>query len=309
MGTPQFAVASLAALIDAGHDVVGVVTAPDREAGRGMKPRASAVKEFAVSKGLPVLQPVNLKAQSFLDELRYLDASLQVVVAFRMLPKSVWDMPLFGTFNLHASLLPDYRGAAPINWAIINGERFTGVTTFFLQEEIDTGDIILQEKIPIGEEETAGELHDKLMDLGAALVVRTAFLVQQGPVLVSPQPQEKLADLHLAPKIFKETCRIDWNRPQRSVHDLIRGLSPYPTAFAVLRMNDDEHAIKIFRSELTMECTDEAPVGAVRTDGRSFFMVRCADAWLSLLELQLAGRRRMDVSEFLKGFNPSGIMV
>lgn len=310
IGTTEFAVASLAALCDTGFNVVGVITAPDREAGRGMHPRPSAVKEYAVSKGLHILQPTNLKAQSFLDELRSLNASLQVVVAFRMLPEAVWAMPSMGTFNLHASLLPDYRGAAPINWAVINGERHTGATTFFLQQEIDTGNIILQEKIAIGEEETAGELHDRLMVLGAALVVNTVRLIVQGDVKTTPQSQVVHADLHSAPKILKETCRINWSRPARSVNDHVRGLSPYPGAFAVLTKDGTEHTIKIFRTELVDDTQLEEPsIGTIKTDGKSFFMVRCADGWLSLLELQLSGRRKIPVSDLLKGFSPSGVMA
>jgi methionyl-tRNA formyltransferase len=307
MGTPDFAVASLAALVDAGCHVVGVITAPDREAGRGMKPRPSAVKEYALSKGLHIMQPTNLKSELFLEELRDLKADLQIVVAFRMLPEVVWNMPPKGTFNLHASLLPQYRGAAPINWAVINGEKETGVTTFFLQQQIDTGNIILQEKLSIGDNETAGELHDRLMALGAQLVVRTVELISSGEVKAIPQASIEAGALREAPKIFKDTCRIDWNLPTKKVFDHIRGLSPYPAAQAVLYKDGAELPIKVFSTRMEMDIHDDAKPGHIASDHRTYLHVRCADGWLSLLELQLAGKRRMPILEFLKGFDPTGM--
>jgi len=302
MGTPEFAVASLAALVNAGCTIVGVITAPDREAGRGMKPRPSAVKEYALTQGLHIMQPTNLKLEVFLDELRSLKATLQVVVAFRMLPKVVWKMPVHGTFNLHASLLPQYRGAAPINWAIINGEQETGVTTFFLQHQIDTGNIILQEKLSIGENEDAGSLHDRLMALGAQLVVETVNRIANKTVVAVPQRTAN-EPLHDAPKIFKETCTIDWNRPAHQVHNHIRGLSPYPAAQTVFFKNDKEYPVKVFRTAIVVSESTTARIGSSQTDGKSFLLIRCSDSWISLLELQLAGKKRMPISEFLKGFD------
>lgn len=302
MGTPEFAVASLAALVNAGCTIVGVITAPDRAAGRGMKPRPSAVKEYALTQGLHIMQPTNLKSEVFLEELRSLKATLQVVVAFRMLPEVVWNMPAKGTFNLHASLLPQYRGAAPINWAIINGERETGVTTFFLQQQIDTGNIILQEKLSIGENEDAGSLHDRLMALGALLVVETVNQIANKMVVAVPQRTAN-ETLHDAPKIFKETCIIDWNRPAHQVHNHIRGLSPYPAAQTVFFKNDKEYPVKVFRSALLGSDFTNAFVGSSQSDGKSFLLIRCSDSWISLLELQLAGKKRMPISEFLKGFD------
>lgn len=302
MGTPEFAVASLAALVNAGCTIVGVITAPDREAGRGMKPRPSAVKEYALTQGLHIMQPTNLKSEVFLEELRSLKATLQVVVAFRMLPEVVWIMPEKGTFNLHASLLPQYRGAAPINWAIINGERETGVTTFFLQQQIDTGNIILQEKLSIGENEDAGSLHDRLMVLGARLVVETVNRIANNTVVAIPQRTsgEPLRD---APKIFKETCKIHWNKSASEVHNHIRGLSPYPTAQTVFFKNDKEYPVKVFLTAIVVSESTTARIGSSQSDGKSFLHIRCSDSWISLLELQLAGKKRMPISEFLKGFD------
>jgi len=306
MGTPEFAVASLAALVSAGCNVVAVITAPDRPAGRGMKLQPSAVKEYAVSRNIPILQPTNLKSEDFLQELQSCQATLQVVVAFRMLPEVVWAMPPKGTFNLHASLLPQYRGAAPINHAIINGETETGVTTFFLQQQIDTGNIILQERTPIGPTETAGELHDRLMAIGARLVVETVQQIAAGTVTTTPQ--SATAALHEAPKIFKEHCRIDWNRSVSDVFNLVRGLSPYPSAFTMLMKDGEESGLKIFMAEIAAGADDAVPC-EIRTDGRTYLHVGCADGWLSLLEVQLAGKRRMPISEFLKGFNPSDTRI
>lgn len=299
MGTPEFAVASLEALLNAGANVAGVITAPDRKSGRGMKLQPSAVKKFAVENELTVLQPTNLKSEEFLDELRALNASLQIVVAFRMLPEVVWNMPENGTFNLHASLLPQYRGAAPINWAVINGEKESGVSTFFLQHQIDTGDIILQERVSIGDEETAGELHDKLMQVGAKLVVKTLEAIESGNCPSTPQDNSQ--PLKEAPKIFKDTCRIDWNQSAEQVFNLIRGLSPYPAAFTNLVSEDSEIGLKIFRAT-RIEHSGPNESGSISvTDNRLF--IRCADAWLEILELQMAGKKRMDTKSFLLGFS------
>lgn len=299
MGTPDFAVGSLRAILEAGLQVVGVITAPDRPAGRGRKLQYSAVKEFALQKNLELLQPTNLKDEGFLEELSALEANLQVVVAFRMLPRQVWEMPELGTFNLHASLLPQYRGAAPINWAIINGETRTGATTFFIDDKIDTGNIILQAEEPIGPEDDAGSLHDRLMALGAELVVRTCLLIGQGAAERIQQVES--ADLMPAPKIDKETCRIDWNAPLDRVHDHIRGLSPYPGAWCLLVNGKREEPIKIFKSR--MEAADhDLPLGALSRDKNSL-KVALRDGFLELLELQLPGKRRMKIGEVLNGLN------
>jgi methionyl-tRNA formyltransferase len=303
MGTPEFAVASLRAMIKGGFNVVGVVTAPDRPAGRGMKLQPSAVKQFAVENGLHVLQPTNLKSEEFLKELRLLGATLQVVVAFRMLPESVWNMPEKGTFNLHASLLPHYRGAAPINWAVINGETETGVTTFLLKHEIDTGNLIFQEKVKIGPEETAGELHDKLMGVGAKLVERTLIAIENGTAPSTPQPAVDV-ELKEAPKIFKENCRIDWTHSAISVFNLIRGLSPYPTAYTFLTDGVNETGLKIFSAEHS-PLTSSGTLGSLRTDGTGLHIC-CADGWLRIVELQLAGKKRMFSTDFLLGHSISG---
>ncbi|HWK56271.1 MAG TPA: methionyl-tRNA formyltransferase [Parapedobacter sp.] len=298
MGTPEFAVASLAALLDAGLDVVAVVTAPDKPAGRGQKLHQSAVKQHALLKGLPVLQPEKLRDTGFLAELRALKADLQVVVAFRMLPEVVWDMPPRGTVNLHASLLPQYRGAAPINHAIINGETESGVTTFLLQHEIDTGHILFAEPVAIGPNDTAGDLHDRLMAVGAELLVRTVNAIASGTA--EPVPQRNLVtdgELKHAPKIFKEDCLIDWNQSVVTVHNLIRGLSPYPTAYTVLHGK----TLKLFEVE-----KDETPPqyqpGAFYTDGKSFLKFACSDGYIVVKTLQLEGKKRMDIIEFLKGY-------
>ncbi len=298
MGTPEFAVASLAALLDAGLDVVAVVTAPDKPAGRGQKIHQSAVKQHALLKGLPVLQPEKLRDTGFLAELRALKADLQVVVAFRMLPEVVWDMPPRGTVNLHASLLPQYRGAAPINHAIINGETESGVTTFLLQHEIDTGHILFAEPVAIGPNDTAGDLHDRLMAVGAELLVRTVNAIASGTA--EPVPQRNLVtdgELKHAPKIFKEDCLIDWNQSVAAVHNLIRGLSPYPTAYTVL----NGKTLKLFEVE-----KDETPPqyepGAFYTDGKSFLKFACSNGYIVVKTLQLEGKKRMDIIEFLKGY-------
>jgi len=297
MGTPDFAVASLQVLVENNYEVVGVITAPDRPAGRGQALRESAVKAYAKSKGLPVLQPTNLKDEGFLKELADLKANLQIVVAFRMLPKVVWAMPAYGTFNLHASLLPAYRGAAPINWAIINGEQQTGVTTFFIDEKIDTGAIILQDSCAIFEKDTAGTLHDKLMVQGARLVLRTVRLIEQGEVTTSSQ---KNTDINKeAPKITKETCRVDWNQPVKKVYDQIRGLSPYPTAWTTLLNGDAEIYLKIYSVSYTREA-HTLETGRIVSDKKSI-RVATPGGYIELLEIQLPGKRKMEVQEVLNG--------
>ena len=296
MGTPEFAVASLDALVQGGFNVVGVITAPDKPAGRGLQLQQSAVKKYAVEKSLPVLQPEKLKNPQFLEQLKSLQADLQVVVAFRMLPEVVWNMPPLGTINVHGSLLPQYRGAAPINWAIINGERETGVTTFKLQQEIDTGAILLQEKISIGETETAGELHDHMKVVGAHLLVRTLQELSSGTLKETPQTNVS-TELKHAPKITTETCRIDWNKSVTDVYNLIRGLSPYPAAFTDL----DGKKLKLF-SVIKEEQLPIEPLGSVVTDQKQFLKFACADGYIGVQELQLEGKKRMTITEFLRGY-------
>lgn len=294
MGTPDFAVASLDALVQANFDVVAVVTAPDKPAGRGQKLNESAVKKYAVEKGISVLQPEKLKNPEFIEELRSYQADLQVVVAFRMLPEIVWNMPAKGTINLHGSLLPQYRGAAPINHAIINGEKESGVTTFFLKQEIDTGDIILSDSVPIADDETAGELHDKLMVVGANLLVKTLLAIEANNITEQPQPQND--DLKHAPKIFKEDCKIDWNSPVQTIHNLIRGLSPYPTAFTLL----NEKNLKVFKAEIE----DKEPgivAGGFLTDGKTYLKFAAKDGFIKLLDIQYEGKKRMLIEDFLRG--------
>jgi methionyl-tRNA formyltransferase len=304
LGTPEFAVASLDALIKAGFNVVTVVTAPDKPAGRGMKLQQSAVKEYAVAKNLTVLQQAKLKDEHFLQELRMLKADLQVVVAFRMLPEVVWNMPPMGTINLHASLLPNYRGAAPINWAIINGEKETGVTTFKLKHEIDTGNILMQQSISIKEDETAGELHDRMKITGADLLVRTVQGVADG--LLNEVDQEsvigdQLMQLKHAPKIYKDICKIDWNKSVEEVYNLIRGLSPYPAAFTFLH----DKLLKIIRSE-KINVSPEVPAGEYITDSKTFLKFACTKGYIAVKELQMEGKKKMAVEEFLKGFRQPG---
>ena len=297
MGTPQFAVTSLDALIVAGCDVVAVVTAPDKPAGRGQKVSVSAVKQYALNNGLKVLQPEKLKSPEFLEELKALNADLQVVVAFRMLPEVVWKMPVKGTVNLHASLLPQYRGAAPINWALINGEKESGVTTFFLKQEIDTGDILFTEKVTLTGHETAGELHDRLMHKGAGLLVKTVKGIQSGRY--NEHPQSQLAEgveLKSAPKIFKEDCLINWDKSAESIYNKIRGLSPDPTAYTVL----NGKILKIFRAEYELTKSDVA-IGSYKTDHKSFLKFVAADGLISLKEVQLEGKRCLGIEEFLRG--------
>lgn len=301
MGTPEFAVASLAKLVEAGCTIAGVVTAPDKPAGRGLEISESAVKKYAVQKGLQVLQPQKLRSPEFLEQLRSLNADLQVVVAFRMLPEVVWSMPRLGTINVHGSLLPQYRGAAPINWAIINGEKFTGVTTFKLKHDIDTGDILLQERIDISETETAGELHDKMKEAGAALLLRTVKELCTNNL--REIPQEKAAEtaaipLKHAPKIFTETCQVNWNKNAGEVYDLIRGLSPYPAAFTKLHSK----FLKIYKADKKITPVAVEP-GNYETDGKTYLRFACKNGYMYIKELQLEGKKRMPVEDFLRGYH------
>ncbi|HEV2481782.1 MAG TPA: methionyl-tRNA formyltransferase [Puia sp.] len=300
MGTPEFAVASLDAILEAGYNVVGVVTAPDKPAGRGMQLAESAVKKYAVTRGLLVLQPEKLRDPGFLSELQLLRADLQIVVAFRMLPEIVWNMPPMGTVNLHGSLLPQYRGAAPINWAVINGETVTGATTFRLQHAIDTGGILLQEKFFISDTDTAGDVHDHMMKVGADLLVATIGGLVAGTL--HEVPQKDSPELKHAPKIFTETCRIDWNKTTVEVYNLIRGLSPFPAAFTFL----DGKMLKIFRSEkeVSGEVLPGGGPGKLHTDGKTFLRFSTANGWIRITELQLEGKKKMGVEEFLRGYRP-----
>ena len=302
MGTPEFAEFTLRRLVGDGYNIIGVVTMPDKPMGRhGSVLQSSPVKKYAVEQGIPVLQPEKLKDPAFIEQLTALKADLQIVVAFRMLPEIVWNMPRLGTFNLHGSLLPQYRGAAPINWAIINGDKETGVTTFFLKHEIDTGDIIYQERIPILSDDNAGTMHDKLMELGADLTVRTLDDIIAGKVRQIPQDQIPADELRPAPKIFKETCRIDWNQPTQKVYDFIRGLSPYPAAWTVLRSNDGrEQDFKIYSATPVSADTLMKP-GTIRCDGKRVLEVFTADGAIRLDEVQAAGKKRMPVCSFLCG--------
>ena len=305
MGTPDFAVEPLRCLVAEGFNVVGVISMPDKPAGRGHKIQFSPVKQFALDNHLPLLQPVKLKDPDFLSQLAAWQADLQVVVAFRMLPQVVWAMPRLGTFNLHASLLPQYRGAAPINWAIINGEVETGLTTFFLTQEIDTGKIIQQVRIPIADADDFGILHDKLMVEGARLLLQTVQNILDDKV--TPIPQEQLyksaGTLNPAPKIFKETCQINFNQPVKKVYDFVRGLSPCPSAWAMLQAPDGTQlSVKIFRSAKILQTPTVAP-GSIVTDGKSFIHVATTDGYLNLLSLLLPGKKRMDVTDLLRGFS------
>ncbi len=294
MGTPEFAVASLAALLENGSNIVGVITAPDKPKGRGRHLMTSAVKDYAVSKNLTILQPTNLKSEEFLSELKNLKADLQIIVAFRMLPEVVWAMPPKGTFNLHGSLLPQYRGAAPINWAIINGETETGVTTFFLQEKIDTGNIILQEKEPISLNDNVGSLYKRLMLLGAQTVVKTVELIKQDNVI--SKTQQEAGTLKQAPKLFKETCEINWNQTSTGIYNFIRGLSPYPAAWSILNGN----TFKIFSAEMSDKTL---ATGKVESNNKTYIRIGCNDGSLLIKELQLQGKKRMKVEDFLRGNN------
>ena len=305
MGTPDFAVESLKALVENDYNIVGVITAPDKPAGRGYKFQPSAVKEYALSKGLHILQPEKLKNEVFLSELKRLDADIQVVVAFRMLPEAVWNMPPLGTFNLHASLLPQYRGAAPINWAIINGEKETGVTTFFLKHEIDTGEIIFQERIAVEESDNAETVHDKLMVLGAQLVLKTIDAVINDDIKSRPQSSfiQNESELKPAPKIFKETCEIDWNKPAQEVHNFVRGLSPYPAAWTEFEVNGEKLNFKIFDTKVIIE-PHSYSAGKIIIDNKTTLQVAVQDGFIEILDIQLSGKKRMKVKDFLNGFTP-----
>ncbi|MCB9189366.1 MAG: methionyl-tRNA formyltransferase [Flavobacteriales bacterium] len=300
MGTPGFAVESLEIINKSHHEVVGVITATDKPAGRGQKVQYSDVKRYALDNDLNILQPENLKDENFLNSLRDLHADLFVVVAFRMLPEVVWKMPSKGTINLHASLLPQYRGAAPINWAIINGEKETGATTFFIEEKIDTGNVIDQFKVDISEDMTAGELHDLLMIEGSKLLLNTIDKIESGKASAQSQKEMSNTELKKAFKIFKETCKIDWNKEGEAIHNLIRGLSPYPAAYSDLSIQGKETTAKIFRSKLRN--TNELQAGKVETDYKTYLIVGTGTQDLNILELQLAGKKRMNVADFLNGY-------
>lgn len=307
LGTPEFAAVSLRAIVEGGYNVVGVVTMPDKPAGRGHKLLQSPVKQYALSRGLKLMQPEKLKAADFLDELRSLNADLQVVVAFRMLPEVVWAMPPRGTFNLHASLLPQYRGAAPINWAIINGERETGVTTFFLKHEIDTGEIIDRLTTPIGPDEDFGTVYDRLATLGAGLVTRTVDAIIDGTVTSRPQDESTVSGaLHPAPKIFKDMCRIDWSMPARRVHDFVRGLSPLPAAWSELHEDGKDPVVVKVMSTAVEAAGHNLPAGTIVTDNRHSLKVAVPDGYVSLLSMQMPGKRRMTTVEVLNGHKFGG---
>lgn len=301
-GTPEFAVESLDALLSNDFNVVGVVTMPDKIAGRGHKMYQSDVKRYAVDHGLFLLQPEKLKSEEFLSALRALEADLFIVIAFRMLPRQVWQMPRLGTFNLHASLLPKYRGAAPINRAVMNGDTETGVTTFFLKHEIDTGDMIMQRKIEIFPEDNVGDVHDRLMHLGAEMVIETVDAIIDGSLTTTPQPEGEFTP---APKIYKEDCRIDWSRKANDVHNHVRGLSPYPTAWSVC-LEDSGRPLecKIFETALTKAPCSGIESGKVIKEGKRLF-VACSDCWLEIKSLQPAGKKRMAAEAFLLGYHPS----
>jgi len=298
MGTPDFAVASLDALVSAGHQIVGVVTAPDKLAGRGLKLSESAVKKYAVEKNLPILQPEKLKDPAFIEALKALKADVQIVVAFRMLPEIVWNMPLMGTINVHGSLLPDYRGAAPINWAVMNGEKETGVTTFKLKHEIDTGNILLQDRMPIGVNETATEVHDRMKILGAQLLLKTITMLAAGTI--KEYPQQLSEDPKHAPKIFTKDCEINWNNPVQKIHNQIRGLSVFPGALTKL----EGKILKVYASMPEIIEHNE-PVGNMLSDGKTYLKFACNDGYLHIKDLQLEGKKRMTTEDFLRGYRLS----
>lgn len=304
MGTPDFAVEPLQKLVEGGYNIVGVITMPDKPIGRHQNElSASPVKKYAVEQGLRVLQPAKLKDPDFIEELRYLHADLQIVVAFRMLPEVVWNMPPYGTFNLHAALLPQYRGAAPINWAIINGDTETGITTFFLDHDIDTGNIIQRVPVPILDTDNVEDVHDKLMHLGGDLVLETVDNIIANNVL--PIPQSKFttnAPLRPAPKIFKETCRIDWTKDVKRTYDFVRGLSPYPAAWTELSHNNKTSVLKIYATKKEF-CDVAEPIGSIITDGKTYFKVAQSNGYQHLLTIQLAGKKRMQIVDFLRGFH------
>jgi methionyl-tRNA formyltransferase len=295
MGTPDFAVPSLEILLQEKYNVVAVITAPDKPSGRGLKLTASPVKELAIKYNVPVLQPTNLKSPDFIEDLKTYGANLQIVVAFRMLPEAVWNMPRIGTFNLHASLLPQYRGAAPINWAVINGEQETGLTTFFLKHEIDTGNIIFQEKEPIYEEDNAGSLYERLMQKGARLVLKTVQAIESDSY---PQiPQQTDTPIKLAPKIFKETCEINWHQPSKKIYDFVRGLSPYPTAWTIL----NEKFYKLYAVQVLDAGSNHDSPGTLHTDYKQYIHIKTQDGWIAVEELQMEGKKKMKTAEFLRG--------
>ena len=298
-GTPEFAVKSLDSLLEAGFDIAAVVTATDKPAGRGHKMLQSAVKEYATGHGLNVLQPASLKDPEFVDTLRDINADLFIVIAFRMLPEVVWTMPRIGTFNLHGSLLPRYRGAAPINWAIINGDSETGVTTFFLKHEIDTGDIIDQEKITVGPNENFGSVYERLMNIGAELTVSTVQRIIDGTLTTTPQDSEGLESPTPAPKIFKDTCHIDWSKPAQSIHNLIRGVSPVPGAWTGLVQHDDVQTVKIFSS--VVSDNRKGSPGEIVVDGKQMFVICGDNSSIEIIELQPAGKKRMSAADYLRG--------
>ena len=304
MGTPEFAVQSLDILVKNNYNIVGVVTMPDKPAGRGLQLQQSDVKKYASEKGLTILQPEKLKDEVFLDQLRELKADLQIVVAFRMLPEVVWNMPRLGTINLHGSLLPQYRGAAPINWAIINGEKETGVSTFFLQHQIDTGKIIFREKTLIGENDTAGEIHDRLMNIGAELILKTVQAIEKNnyPQIDQSELVTENQEIKHAPKIFKEDCKINWHGSLDEIHNLIRGLSPYPAAFTEFVSPDAKiHPVKIFIERID-RATHQYSIPSVVTDSKKYLKIAVAGGYIDILELQVAGKKRLSVTEFLRGF-------
>jgi methionyl-tRNA formyltransferase len=303
-GTPEFAVPSLAILFNNGYDIVAVVTAPDKPAGRGQKLNVSAIKQFAIDNGIKVLQPLKLADPHFVEEIRSLNADLQIVVAFRMMPEVIWAMPPLGTFNLHGSLLPDYRGAAPINRAVMNGEPKTGVTTFFLKQQIDTGNIIFQEELSIGPDETAGELHDRMMLSGADLVLKTVKYIESGNVVSTAQDKliSNEKEIKHAPKIFRDDCNLDFSKTIAELHNQVRGLSPYPGAFFEIKQPDGAiMAVKVFKSK--PETAGTVLTHELLTDEKTFIKVSAADGFLYLLELQLPGKKRMTAQELLRGFH------
>jgi len=308
MGTPDFAVPTLDTLIRAPYSVVSVVTSPDKPSGRGQKLRMSPVKEYSVENNLKVLQPKNLKDPDFISQLEKLEADLFIVVAFRMLPKDVWKMPPLGTFNLHASLLPQYRGAAPINWAIINGEKESGLTTFMIDEKIDTGKILFQERMEIDPHENAGDLHDRMMLKGALLVVQTVRAIENDNIQAIPQA--KFVDNNItvkqAFKIFKEDCEIIWDKPVNDNYNFIRGLSPYPGSYSYLISPDENtHLVKIYKAEFSENLKDDNPVGSIKTDNKNFLLIKSRDGYLDIKVIQLQSKKRMDIHEFLRGFQIS----
>ncbi|MGB1308457.1 MAG: methionyl-tRNA formyltransferase [Oceanihabitans sp.] len=298
MGTPDFAVATLETLVASNYNIVGVITAPDKPAGRGRKIHKSAVKLYAEEQGLPILQPTNLKAESFIKELSDLEANLQIVVAFRMLPKVVWQMPEYGTFNLHASLLPNYRGAAPINWAIINGETKTGVSTFFIDEKIDTGEMILQKEVAIEKNETAGSLHDKLMCLGSNLVLKTVSLIANAKTKTTPQPDN--VEIKTAYKLNKDNCKINWQDSISNIHNKIRGLSPYPSAWSILENGEDKLDIKIYAAEKEL-VPHKNTIGTIITTKKEI-KVAVKEGFINIVELKLPGKRKMEAKSLLNGY-------